>query len=178
MSTEERQRLINGVNIGDFEASVEEIAQRPEAKHAPKMSRTQWLGGFKFNAFVRNHSFIVDEPAHLAGKDEAPNSMEYVLGAFGACLATGFVLYASKQGIDIRNLEIALEAQQDNVFTFFGISEEGHSGFNGITAKLFVQADADEDTLRKVWDTTVKTSPVGNSLAHNVRITPEIDVLP
>ena len=174
----EGQRQINGVDIGDFEASVKTIAQEPEAKHAPKMSRIQWLGGFKFNAFVRNHTFIVDEPAHLAGKDEAPNSMEYVLGAYGACLATGFVLNASKQGIAIRNMEIALDAQQDNVFTFFGIAKEGHSGFNNVTAKLFVQADADEETLRKIWDTTIETSPVGNSLAHNVSITPEIDVLP
>lgn len=177
MSSQE-QRIINGVNIGDFEESVKTIAQQPEAKHAPKMSRIQWLGGFKFNAFVRNHTFVVDEPAHLAGQDEAPNSMEYVLGAFGACLATGFVLNASKQGITLHNMEIALDAQQDNVFTFFGIEKDGHSGFNGITAKLFVQADADEETLRKIWDTTIKTSPVGNSLVHNVSITPEIDVIP
>ena len=178
MSTQDERHTINGVDIGDFEESVKTIAEQPEAKYAPKTSRTQWLGGFKFSAFVRNHTFIVDEPAQLAGKDEAPNSMEYVLGAYGACLATGFVLNASKKGIAIRNLEIALDSQQDNVFTFFGISEEGHSGFNGITAKLFVQADADEETLRKIWDTTVKTSPVGNSLAHNVAITPEIDVIP
>ena len=174
----EGQRQINGVDIGAFEESVNTIAEQPEAKHAPKMSRIQWMGGFKFNAFVRNHTFIVDEPAHLAGKDEAPNSMEYVLGAYGACLATGFVLNASRQGIAIRNMEIALDAEQNNVFTFFGLAEDGHSGFSGITAKLFVQADADEETLREVWATTIKTSPVGNSLVHNVSINPEIDVIP
>ena len=177
MSSEE-ERLINGVDIGAFRESVKTIAEKPEAKYAPKFSRTQWLGGFKFKAFVRNHTFIVDEPAHLAGKDEAPNSMEYVLGAYGACLATGFVLNASKQDIVIRNLEVALDAKQNNVFTFFGLAQDGHSGFSSITAKLFVQADADEETLRKIWDTTVKTSPVGNSLAHMVTINPEIDVIP
>ncbi len=177
MNSQEEQ-LVNGVDIKAFRESVKTIAENPDARFAPKFSRTQWLGGFKFKAFVRNHTFIVDEPAHLAGKDEAPNSMEYVLGAYGACLATGFVLNASKQGIVIRNLEVALDAKQNNVFTFFGIAQDGHSGFSGIRAKLFVQADADEETLRRIWDTTVQTSPVGNSLAHLVTITPEIDVIP
>jgi uncharacterized OsmC-like protein len=178
MSNENEQRLINGVSISEFEESVRTIAENPEARRAPKLSRIQWLGGFKFNAFVRNHSFVVDEPAHLAGQDDAPNSMEYVLGAYGACLATGFVLNASRQGIAIRNIEIALDAQQDNVFTFFGLGDEGHSGFSDITAKLYVQADASEETLKKVWETTVRTSPVANSLVHNVVLNPEIDVMP
>ncbi len=37
-------------------------------------------------------------------EDESPNSMAYVLGAYGACLATGFVLNASQKGIEIHNL--------------------------------------------------------------------------
>ena len=67
--------------------------------------------------------------------------MEYVLGALGACLATGFVLNASRQGIEIYDMEVVLDASQDNVFTFLGLGGEGHSGFDGIKAKLFVKSD-------------------------------------
>jgi uncharacterized OsmC-like protein len=176
MSTQEG-RLINGLDIAAFDEALKTIKATPGSNRAPKKSRVRWRGGFKFDALVRNHTFRIDEPSHLTGKDEAPNSMEYVLGAYGACLATGFVLLASKRGIRIRNLEVALDSQQDNVFTFLGLGGEGHSGFSGVTAKLFVQADADAAILRRLWEETLNTSPVGNSLARAVPITPELEVI-
>jgi len=175
---ENQKTLINGLDIAATRAAIATVAAQPGAAHAPKASRIRWLSGLKFKAFVRNHSFLVDEPAHLAGEDESPNSMEYLLGAYGACLATGFVLNASQQGITIRNMEVSLESSQNNVFTFLGLESEGHPGFEEIRAKLYVQADADEDTIREIWDKTVNTSPVHNSLARNVSIKPELDIIP
>ena len=173
----EEPKLVNGLNIEEFEEAVNQVAEQEGARKAPKKSRVRWKGGFKFSALVRNHTFLVDEPAHLTGEDEAPNSMEYVLGALGACLATGFVLNASKQGIEIYDMEVVMDASQDNVFTFLGLGGEGPSGFDGITAKLFVKSNQDEGTLSKLWDDTVKTSPVGNSMVHVVPIQTEIGVV-
>ena len=115
---------INGLDMAATRAALDIVGAQPGAQRAPKKSRIRWVSGLKFKAQVRNHTFVVDEPSHLAGEDESPNSMEYVLGAYGACLATGFVLNASKQGIVIRNLEVALESTQDNVFTFLGVGGE------------------------------------------------------
>ncbi len=170
--------VVNGLNIGEFREAVKTVAEQDGSRHAPKKARVQWMGGFTFSALTRNHTFVIDEPAHLTGEDEAPNSMEYVLGAYGACLATGFVLNASLQGVSIRNLELALDAAQDNVFTFLGLGGDGHSGFSSINAKLFVQAEADAETLQRIWEKTIETSPVGNSLVHNVVINPALDVIP
>ena len=175
MSSQEGR--VNGLDLDEFREALETVGENQEARHAPKKSRIRWRGGFKFDALVRNHTFRVDEPSHLTGEDEAPNSVEYVLGAFGACLATGFVLLASKEGIAIHNLEVALDSQQDNVFTFLGLGGDGHSGFTDITAKLFVQADADAETLQRIWEEAVKTSPVGNSLTRVVSVKPELDVI-
>jgi uncharacterized OsmC-like protein len=174
------QSKINGLDIDATNAAIALVGAQPGASRAPKKSRIRWLSGLKFKAQVRNHTFLVDEPSHLAGEDESPNSMEYVLGAYGACLATGFVLNASKQGIAIRNLEVALESSQDNVFTFLGVGgeQEGHPGFDEIKAKLFVQASADPAVLQKIWEHTVESSPVHNSLVRPVNITPEIDIIP
>jgi uncharacterized OsmC-like protein len=176
MSTEEGRR-VNGLDLTGFEEALRTIGETPGAQRAPKKSRTRWRGGFKFDALVRNHTFRVDEPSHLTGADEAPNSMEYVLGALGACLATGFVLNASRQGIEIYDMEVVLDASQDNVFTFLGLGGEGHSGFDGIKAKLFVKSDEDEATLRRLWEDTIKTSPVGNSMVNAVPIHAEIGVV-
>ena len=170
-------RRLNGIDLNDLEAGLKEVGQQPEARHARKRSRVQWLGGFKFNTFVRNNAFVVEEPASPTVAQQAPNSMEYVLGALGACLATGFVLNATRRGVTVQNLEVALDSSQDNVFTFFGMSEQGHPGFKEVRAKLYVQADADEKTIREIWEHAVKTSPVGNSLGRVVTITPELSVL-
>jgi hypothetical protein len=37
-----------------------------------------------------------------------------------------------------------------------------------------VDADADEETLRAIWEETVVTSPVGNTLARPVTLRPEL----
>jgi len=170
------EKIVNGVNVDDFNKAVEIVGSNPEAIHAPKASRVRWLNGLKFKAQVRNHTFIVDEPAHLTGEDESPNSMEYVLGAYGACLATGFVINATKRGITIRNLEVSLESSQNNVYNFLGLTEEGHPGFEEIRAKLFVQADGDEEELREIWEHTIRSSPVHNSLTRPVNIKPELQI--
>jgi len=178
--SEQDHTVINGVDVDAFQAALEAVGSQPAAKQAPKASRVRWMNGLQFKAMVRNHTFIVDEPAYLTGEDTSPNSVEYVLGAYGACLATGFVMNATKQGIKIRNLEVALESTQNNVFTFLGLnpSTDGHPGFEEIIAKLFVQADADEATLHKIWEHTITTSPVHNILTRIATIKPEVDIIP
>ena len=173
------EKGINGLDIEATRAAIATVSAQQGASRAPKKSRVRWMTGLKFKAQVRNHTFVVDEPSHLAGDDESPNSMEYVLGAYGACLATGFVLNASQRGIVINNLEVSLESSQDNVFTFFGLSDqEGHPGFDEIKAKLFVQSSADPAVLREIWQRTIDTSPVHNTLVRPVSIQPEIEIFP
>lgn len=176
----EERKILNGIDVGAFESALAAVGAQPEAAHAPKASRVRWVDGLQFKVFVRNHSFMVDEPPHLTGEDTSPNSVEYVLGAYGSCLATGFVMNATKRGIEVRNLEVALESTQNNVFTFLGLSPstDGHPGFEQITAKLYVQANADAAALREIWEHTVQTSPVHNCLVRTATIKPEIDIVP
>jgi uncharacterized OsmC-like protein len=172
------RNIINGLDVDAIETALGLVAETGK-RTAPKASRVRWAGGLQFKVHVRNHTFMVDEPTHLTGEDESPNSVEYVLGAYGACLATGFVWNATRRGITVRNMEVALESTQNNAFTFIGIDPEGqgHSGLEVITAKLYIQANADEATIREIWEHTLKTSPVGNSLSRIVTIKPELDIL-
>lgn len=169
---------LNGLKLADLEQALGEIKADPGKAQAYRWSaRARWAGGFKSKVTARDHQFVVDEPAGFASVDEAPTAVEYVLGAYGACLATGFVYNATRRGIELYNMEVALEGQTDNVLTFLGLSEEGHAGYREITAKLYVQADADAAALQEIWEETVKTSPVGNSLARVVTVKPELAVM-
>ncbi|MGH2588026.1 MAG: OsmC family protein [Dehalococcoidia bacterium] len=177
MATEQAD-VRNGIDWGRFEEALTTVGAEAKNARAPKASRVRWLGGLKLKVGVRNHTFLVDEPSHLTGEDEAPNAVEYVLGAYGACLATGLILNAARRNIELRNLELSLESTQDNAFSFMGINDEGHSGIDEVKVKLYVQADADEAALREVWEHTLRTSPVGNTLVREVRVTPELQVIP
>jgi uncharacterized OsmC-like protein len=172
------RKILNGLDVEAIETAIGLVAETGK-RSAPKAARVRWASGLQFKVHTRNHTFLVDEPTHLTGEDESPNSVEYVLGAYGACLATGFIWNATRRGITVRNMEVVLESTQNNAFTFIGIDPEGqgHSGLEEIIAKLFVQANADEATIREIWDHTLKTSPVGNSLARNVTIKPELDII-
>lgn len=172
------KKLLNGLEAGAIESAMEIIRGKSHAPRAPKTSKVRWIDALQFEASVRNHTFLVDEPTQLAGKDESPNSVELVLGAYGTCVATGFVWNATRRGIAIHSLEIELNSTQDNSFTFLGIDppDKGHAGLDYIKVKLIIQADADDDTIQELWDHTLKTSPVGNTFTRTVKIEPELEI--
>lgn len=132
--------------------------------------RVRWSGGMQCKVYCRNHSWEAGQPASFDVQDAAPSAVEYVLGALGACLAMGFQIHASRRGIQVEALEIALSGQIDNIFVFLGVEQQGHSGFRAITGTLYVRADAEEETLQEIWRHTVAVSPVTNTLVRPVTL--------
>lgn len=167
---------LNGLDLEAVGEIVGQVQKDPSLAEPLNhwSARFRWLGGFRGEAIIGNHAFLVDEPSDLAGKNTAPNAVEYLLGAYGACLSVGFVLNATKRGVAVKNLEFALDGSIDNILTFLGLSQDGHPGFREIKVKAFAQADADEATLQEIWKETVSSSPVGNTLTRSVAIQPEL----
>lgn len=167
---------LNGLDLGAMQALVQTIQADPNVAQPYNewTARVRWEGGFKAKALVRNHTFLIDEPADLVGRNEAPNAAEYLLGAYGACLTTGFVLNATKRGVRLRNLEVTIDGLIDNILTFLGLSDNGHAGYREIVAHAYVDAEADDATIRDIWRETVACSPVGNSLTRSVAVRAEL----
>ena len=170
---------LNGLDLNKLEEVVRLVSENREKVDELNSwkARVRWLGGFRARAYVRNHTFVIDEPADLAGVDTAPNAVEYVLSALGACLTVGFILNATKNNIKIDDFEISLEGKINNILTFLGLSNEGHPGYEEITARFYVRTDADPETVKKIVDDTIATSPVGNTLARNVKIKPSLSIV-
>ena len=119
----------------------------PEVKKAvsgPWRSRVRWESGFKGKAYTRTHTVELDEPEGLDATDTAASAHEHILSAVGGCMMVGFVLNATKRGIKINDLEIALEGHFDNILKWAGL-DDGNPGYGKINAKVYVSADADED---------------------------------
>jgi len=133
-------------------------------------ARLRWTEGMQAKAFVRNHAFSVGQPASFDTQDMAPSAIEYLLAAVGGCLAVGFRWRASRRGIEVRNLEVSLQAQAENILVFLGLEEEGHPGMKRIDGRLYVDADAADDVLQDIWQETLQRSPVTQSLARQVPV--------
>jgi uncharacterized OsmC-like protein/TusA-related sulfurtransferase len=131
-------------------------------------ARVRWTEGMQAKAFIRNHSFDVGQPASFDTRDLAPSAVEYVLAAIGGCLAVGFQWRAARRGLEVRNLEISLQAQAENILVFLGLEEQGHPGLKKIEGRLYVDGDGDEEALQDIWQETLRRSPVTQSLLREV----------
>ena len=132
--------------------------------------RVRWTGEMRSQAFVRNHSFPVGQPASFDTQDAAPSAVEYLLAALGGCLVAGFQWRASRRRIDIQNLEVSLKAQAENILVFLGIEESGHAGLHAVEGSLYVEADAEDEVLQALWDETQLRCPVTQSLIRQVAV--------
>jgi uncharacterized OsmC-like protein len=170
---------LNGLHPEALEAVVESLkdADNLKAFSGPWRSRVSWEGGFKAKAHMRTHTIAFDEPAGLDTQDTAASAHEMLLSAVGACMMVGFILNATRQGIRVHNAEIAIEGNFENILKWAGLDDTGNPGYGGITAKLYVSADADEATLRDLWKKAVDGSPVTQSVRRETRVETDFEAL-
>lgn len=75
--------------------------------------RIDYLGGKRFRAYCRQHSFNIDLPAVKGGSDSAPNPAEYFLSSLGACMSLYGLRYCENTGIMCENMRVTLTAEFD-----------------------------------------------------------------
>jgi uncharacterized OsmC-like protein len=80
---------------------------------------------------ARKHAIEVDEPKGIGGGDAAASPVEYALMALASCQAITYRLWATKLGIALDGLEIAVEGDLD-LHGFFGLDEHVRPGFTAI----------------------------------------------
>ena len=159
-----------GFNQEQLEGLIGHVKEKPAAGQTVWQARTHWLGGFQSEASIRDFQIKMDEPPPLGGSNTAPNMVEMVLGAYGCCLTTGYVMNAGLQGIKLEGVEIELEGDLD-LQGFFGLSSEVSPGYSGIRANVHLTApEATPEQLQALHDKVVQTSPVGAILARPVPI--------
>ena len=84
------------------------------------------------------------------------------------------VLHATVQGVRLHTLDVTVSGVFDNILEWAGRAEPGNSGYRAIDISASVSADADEDTLRDIWERALAGSAVAQSL---VRATPVMAVM-
>jgi uncharacterized OsmC-like protein len=170
---------LNGLDVTQLEgflAALKEPANL-DGLSGPWRARVSWQGGFKAKSHMRTHMVELDEPDALGTKDTAASAHELLLSAVASCMMVGFVLNATRRGVKVNDLEIAVEGTFAHIARWAGIDDSGNPGYGGITAKAYVRADADEATIQEIWKLAVDGSPVTQTVTHPTPVTTELEIL-
>jgi uncharacterized OsmC-like protein len=177
LSNEEQNMTdqLNGWSVKDMTEAVEAVRQQPEAGQLTWRSRVSWDGGFGLDVHTRQieqlgevmpRRFTMrgDHPPELLGNNTGPTAIETVMAALGSCMAGTFAAQATARGIELRALEIDVEARID-LNGFFGLSEVP-PGLSDIKLAFRVDSDADAETLDELLAAAKAHSPVFDTMTQ------------
>ncbi len=176
MTEKQKVAVSLGFDLAQLQGLIGAVQETPVAGQTVWKARTAWQRGFQSQAQIRTFTVPMDEPSALGGSDTAPNMVEMVLGAYGCCLTTGYVMNAALRGIELEGVEIDVEGDLD-LNGFFGLSEEAWPGYTDVRARVHLTAPkATTEQLQALHAVVTKTSPVGCILERPVRVAAELDL--
>src|SRR5688500_6009082 len=93
-------------------------------------ARLRWSDGRHATAYAGNHAFGIGQPVSFHATDAHPSAVEYLLGALGGDLLSGFARAAARRVVPLDALEAAVSGRLNNPLIALGvIGETGHPGF-------------------------------------------------
>lgn len=125
---------------------------------------------------VKTHSgfeMVIDEPEKLGGGNEGANPVEYLLAALAGCLNVVGHLVAKEMEFVLDKMEIDISGKLDPA-KFMGKSETVRAGYQEITVKIDVEADADQDTLAEWLAVVEERCPVSDNIGNKTPLKIEV----
>ncbi len=180
--------LTNGVNVDQLLQTIDAVKSDPEIAKFKFSAKTKWIKGghcrteikefygAKTQDTSREKAFVLegDEPPILLGENHGPNAVEVILHALASCLNVGFIYNASAQGITVKSLEFTTEGNLD-LHAFLGLSDTKRAGYENITIRYKVEADAPREKLVELCKYVQSTSPVLDIIRNPVTVKVEME---
>lgn len=155
--------------------TIDAIKQDPQNAHAEFTVKTALVNGVLAKARARQFTFAVDEPESLGGTDVAPNPVEYLLAALGACQEIVYAAYAAVQGIPLNSVTVEVKGPLD-LHGLFGLQEGAAPGFRSISYRTVIDSPADRATLEALVATVEKHCPVLDTLVNPVDVQGQVEI--
>ena len=149
---------------------------KQEAKTFEWRARVRSAGHQHAKVYARNFSFDIGQTASFEEKDSYPSAVEYLLAAVAGSLVTGFAGDCTRAGLDVDDIEISISGRLCNILAHLGV-EDGDPSFETIAVKCFASTLEDEDTVKAVWEETVRRSPLVATLQKGTDITIRIAIV-
>lgn len=186
MQTATKEIIINGVNMEDFNATIEGIKADPEIAQFKFRATNRWVDGAEGTTSIKGYygtgkefarekgfTLVNDEAPVLLGKDAGPNPVEYALAALAGCLTTSLVYHAAAQGIKLDSVESSYEGDID-LQGFTGLDANVRNGYSNIRVTFKVKGDASDEKLRELVEIAQQRSPVFDIVTNKTPVTVDI----
>jgi uncharacterized OsmC-like protein/TusA-related sulfurtransferase len=132
--------------------------------------RTRWTSGMQSKVAVRNHAFAVGQPASFDTVDEAPSAVEYLLAALAGAVAAGLQWRLSRQGVEVRHLEVVAKGRAGDMLVFLDVAQDGDPGLRALELSVFVDADIEQPQLDALLAETLRRCPVTRTLQRGTTV--------
>ncbi|MCS7117667.1 MAG: OsmC family protein [Thaumarchaeota archaeon] len=171
---------MNGIDVEVLEKAIRMVSEQygePNRRRQMNLrrSRASWRGGMRSLVRAGAGRFEVDEDP--SGPSNTPTSLEYLLGALGACVLLTFVYVATRRNVRVDDVEVAVEGELGDLMTYLGLSDEGDPGFVRISLTCYVRSDADENLLREIFSESLRRSPVLRTFMREVELSANLRTL-
>ena len=177
----------NGVNVGALLEAREALSQAPEAAQFTWRATCEWVNGTHSRSTVEGFfglgeeqrhrtefSFDADHPEIFASEDHGATPVELVLAGLASCLTAGVASVAQNRDIQLNSVKATLEGDMD-IQGILGIDGDVRNGFNGITVRYEIDADATDDEIRAVVAQSQKRSAVYDVITNPTNVSVEVN---
>ena len=168
----------NRINLDLFDRTVIEAKKDPESALKSLKVEGRWRIGEKGPQFeselkYENGRMILyaDEPTILGGGGTSVNPIQYCLFGIASCFAATFAKWAAKEGVELEELTIKIEADLDMSISF-GISD--NPILKKMTLDLSVKTEASDEEVARIHQITIERCPAYYCLSKPIE--PEITV--
>lgn len=143
----------------------ERIAASPASAQLTYRVNGSGAGSVASSITAGKHTFLVDEPAALAGDDVAASPVEVALGALISCQIVVYRLYAQALGIPVDDIDVKAEGDLD-ARRLFGIDESVRPGFTDVRLAITISGPESEARYQELRDAVDAHCPVLDLFAN------------
>ena len=176
----------NGVNVAALLGARETLSGAPEAAEFTWRAACTWRKGTHSRSTVAGftglgaeqqhratYEFDVDHPECFASEDNGATPVEYVLVGLAGCLTAGVAAVAQMRGIQLRSVTATIEGQM-NVLGILGADPDIRNGFDQVTVRFAIDADASREDLQALLAQSQKRSAVFDVVSNPTKVSVEL----
>ena len=176
----------NGVNVEALLGAREALSGAPDAAQFTWRASCTWRKGTHSHSTVagftglgaeqqhRNtYEFDVDHPECFASEDNGATPVEIVLVGLAGCLTAGVAAVAQHRGIQLRSVTATIDGDM-NILGILGADPDVRNGFEAVTVRFAIDADASREDLEAVIAQSQKRSAVFDIVSNPTKVLVEL----
>lgn len=177
----------NGVNVEALLGAREALTEMPVAAQFVWKAAAEWKNGThtqtsveKFfglgeeQSHVEEFVYDTDHPEIFAAEDKGSTPVEMVLVGLAGCLTAGIASVAQNREIQLKSVKATLEAPMD-LQGILGIDSDVRNGFDAITVRYEIDADASEEDIAALVAQSQKRSAVFDIITNPTNVHVEVN---